>query len=257
MMSAASYTIQLAVFEGPLDLLLTLIERSELDITKVTLAAVTDQYLEYLAGQDHRQLEDLSSFLVIASRLLQIKSEALLPRPPEREPGEEDPGEALARQLVAYKKYKQIAVLLSEREAAGLRTYLRGAPVVLPDPSPDLEGLTLEDLVAAHAELMAAVHSNGQPALDAVVRRPIVHIRDRIRRIIERIRQSGRTSFRSVIQDVRSRVEIVVSFLAVLELIKQGQVRAEQPELFGEIEILPTPAWQADQEVAFDLEFDE
>jgi segregation and condensation protein A len=159
--------------------------------------------------------------------------------------------------LVAYKKYKQIAVLLSEREAAGLRTYLRGAPLVLPDPSPDLEGVSAEALATAYQELVASGRPNGRPALDAVVSRPVVRIRDRIMRIVERIRQAGRTNFRTVIQDVRSRVEIVVSFLAVLELIKQGQVHAEQPELFGDIEIVPTSAWRADQEVAFDLEFEE
>ena len=86
---SAGYTIELPVYQGPLDLLLELIERAELDITRVALAQVTDQYLAYLQQFSEYHLEDLASFLVIASRLLQIKSEALLPRPPVREPGEE------------------------------------------------------------------------------------------------------------------------------------------------------------------------
>ena len=98
----STYTIQLELYQGPLDLLLELIERAELDITKIALAQVTDQYLSYLANLQEHSLEDLASFLVIAARLLQIKSEAMLPRPPVREPGEIDPGEALAQQPVSY-----------------------------------------------------------------------------------------------------------------------------------------------------------
>jgi segregation and condensation protein A len=101
MSDEAAYTVLLPVYEGPLDLLLDLIERAELDITRVSLAQVTDQYLEYLRLIPAHDLADLASFLVVAARLLQIKSEALLPRPPTREPGEEDPGDALARQLMA------------------------------------------------------------------------------------------------------------------------------------------------------------
>jgi segregation and condensation protein A len=253
---ASAYTIQLPVFEGPLDLLLELIERAELDITKVALAKVTDQYLGYLESAPAHNLEDLSSFLVIAARLLQIKSEALLPRPPEREPGEEDPGDALARQLVAYKKYKQIAVLLSERERAGIRTFIRQAPAPLPEPRIDLGPFGIEDLRQALQEL-AAMERPSAALIGNVVARPIVRIRDRIARIVESIRRIGRVTFHSVVQDAHSRVEIVVSFLAMLELVKQHQVEVEQTELFGEIEISPADGWQADQAADFDLEFDE
>ncbi|MGA9532392.1 MAG: segregation/condensation protein A [Anaerolineales bacterium] len=256
MIESVSYTIQLPVFEGPLDLLLELIERAELDITKVALANVTDQYLEYLGSVSKHQLEDLSSFLVIAARLLQIKSEALLPRPPEREPGEEDPGDALARQLVAYKKYKQIAVLLSEREEAGIRTFLRQAPAPLPEPSLDLEGVRIVDLRAALQELAAMERPSGVE-IGNVVAKPVINIRDRISSIVDAIRRIGRITFRSVLKDVHSRVEIVVSFLAMLELVKQRQVDVEQSELFGEIEISPAEGWRADQDVDFELEFEE
>src|SRR3990172_100954 len=115
-----SYTVRLSVYEGPLDLLLDLIERAELDITKIALAQVTDQYLAHLRQVAQRDIADLASFLVVAGRLLQIKSEALLPRPPEREPGEEDPGDALALQLILYRQFKQVAAALAERVAAGL-----------------------------------------------------------------------------------------------------------------------------------------
>src|SRR5512141_2372101 len=102
------YTVTIPVYEGPLDLLLQLIERAELDITAVALAKVTDQYLTYI----HKMqvpADEVSAFLVVAAKLLQIKSEALLPRPPVRKEGEEDPGEALARQLRIYKRFKELS----------------------------------------------------------------------------------------------------------------------------------------------------
>ncbi len=152
MAGEAPYSVLLPVYEGPLDLLLELIERAELDITRVSLAQVTDQYLEYLRLIPAPDLSDLASFLVVAARLLQIKSEALLPRPPTRQPGEEDPGDALARQLIAYKKYKQVAVLLAEREAAGLRSHLRLAPPPATESKLDPTGLSFDSLRRARQQ---------------------------------------------------------------------------------------------------------
>src|SRR3989304_3753693 len=120
-----SYQVTIPVYEGPLDLLLQLIERAELDITKVALAQVTDQYLGHIRQMEELAADDVSAFIVIAARVLQIKSEVLLPRLPVREPGEDDPGEALAWQLITYKKFREIADWLAQRETAGLRTYLR------------------------------------------------------------------------------------------------------------------------------------
>ena len=256
MLPRPTYTIQLPVFEGPLDLLLGLIERAELDITKVALAQVTDQYLEYLRQVQERDIEDLASFLIIAARLIQIKSETLLPRPPIREPGEEDPGDALARQLVAYKKYKQVAVMLSKREAAGLRSYLRLS--TLPpeiDPKLDISELTLDDLHHAMLEVLANIPDS--PAMQQAVAIPKVRLRDKIVAIIQSLHSIGRLSFRNLVNTARSRLEIVVSFLAVLELVKQNQVEAVQEVQFGDIEITPGSDWKADQELDFDLEFEE
>ena len=117
------YSVDTEVFSGPLDLLLDLIQRSELDITKLSLAKVTDQYIYYIEQLQTINAADISEFLVIASKLIQIKSEALLPRPIIRPPDEEDIGEALARQLIIYRKVKQIASWLREREEKGLRRY--------------------------------------------------------------------------------------------------------------------------------------
>lgn len=252
-----TYTIQLPVYEGPLDLLLELIERAELDITKVALASVTDQYIAYLHQAPELELSDLASFLVIAAKLLQIKSEALLPQAPAREPDEEDLGEALARQLIAYKMYKEVAGHLGEREAAGLRSYLRLAPPPKIEPQLDLSGLTADDLYRAMAEVLASKPSG--PSLDSVVAAPKVRIRDQIRLIFEIMRKAGKASFQRLLKKSSSRLEIVVSFLAVLELIKLRRITARQDELFGDIELLPGENWRGggQDESDLELEFDE
>ena len=112
----------------PLDLLLDLIEQAELDITSVSLATVTDQYLASIKNLEKLNADEISAFLVIAAKLLQIKSEALLPRPPTHPTGEEDIGRSLVDQLKLYKRYKEIGVWMNERQQANLRTYLRVAP---------------------------------------------------------------------------------------------------------------------------------
>jgi segregation and condensation protein A len=254
-MLEADYVIQLPVYEGPLDLLLDLIKKAELDITKVALAQVTDQYLAYLSLASQHDLADLSSFLIIAAQLLQIKSEALLPRPPLRDAGEEDPGEALAMQLIAYKKYKQVAELLLERDRNGLRTYLRIASAPQRTPRLDLGDYDLQDLISAYAEILSAMMQT-TPLNDAVAR-PLISIRDRINVIIDELRRKGQTSFRFLLKTSKSRIEIVLSFLAILELVKQRQIQVHQNEGFGEIEITPGVAWEADHRFELDLEFEE
>lgn len=254
-MVETEYKIELAVFEGPLDLLLELITHAELDITKIALAQVTDQYIAYLKHVSEHELGELSNFLVIATRLLLIKSEALLPRPPEREEGEEDPGDALARQLIAYKKYKQVALLLGERESKGVRTYLRLAPSPSVAAQIDLSDYGVNDLFEAFVEVLSAMPKT-EP-LQKVITPPKISIRSIIANIVEQLREKGRTTFRLLLKSTPSRVEIVVSFLAVLELVKQRKVRVHQEKVFGEIEINTGSAWEDDQDLDLDLEFEE
>ncbi|MBN1267686.1 MAG: segregation/condensation protein A [Anaerolineales bacterium] len=250
-----AYTIHLPVYEGPLDLLLSLIENAELDITRIALAAVTDQYLAYMRQMQEVNLENLAAFMVIAARLIQIKSEALLPRPPEREQDEEDPGDALARQLILYRRFKQIAATLEQREALELRNYLRQAPLPYVEPKLDLTGANINDLRSFLLEMLKREHSNHE--LNQSIVPEEVSIRDRIHVIIGSVRKFGRTTFHRVISGARSRLEIAVSFLAMLELIKQRQIAATQENLFGPITIEPGDDWQDDQELVFDLEFEE
>jgi segregation and condensation protein A len=250
---AKSYTVSTPVYEGPLDLLLQLIERAELDITRVALAQVTDQYLAHLrAMRETASADEVSAFLVIAARLVQIKSEALLPIPPTRQPGEEDPGETLAQQLIAYKRYREIATLLAQREAQGLRTHLRLAPPPKIEGTVDLSGLTLADLIAAARGIFAP---DSRPQLRTVVSAPKVTIRDKIKLIASTLRQRGNATFSLLLGNRRTRLDVVVTFLAMLELVKRRLVDITQNGLFGEIDIAASETWDEDSE--FELEFGE
>ena len=194
---AHTYTVATPIYEGPLDLLLQLIERAELDITSLALSQVTDQYLEHLHGLQDRAADEVSAFLVVAAKLLQIKSEALLPRPPLREEGEEDLGEALARQLIAYKRYKQIAIWLAERNDADLRTYLRLAPPPKVEGVLDLNGIDMEDLLAVAQAAFAALDL--RKPLSTVVAAPRVTIREKISLISRFLKLHGLTKFHQLL----------------------------------------------------------
>jgi segregation and condensation protein A len=237
----SNYTIATPVYEGPLDLLLQLIEHAELDITKLSLALVTDQYLAYLHQLTDLEADEVSAFIVIAAKLLQIKSEALLPRPPEREPGEEDPGEALAKQLITYKRYREIASILLQREEAGLRTYLRVAPPPKIEGNIDLTGIAIEDIAAAAQDIFSNLTL--ADALKSVVPPSRISIREKIYLITDSLRKRPNVSFRSLISKEHSRLEIVVTFLAMLELIKRHLVRVSQDGLFGDISLEISEAW--------------
>lgn len=249
------YQVELPVFQGPLDLLLQLIERAELDVTSVALAQVTDQYLEHLRRLPQAALDDLASFLVIAARLLQIKSEALLPQPPLREPGEEDPAEALAKQLLLYRRFKQIAGLLENRESEGLRTYLRLSSAPPIEPKLDLEGVGLEQLRQALLEALGGMRD--RPSLEQVVDTPKVHIHEKLDMVLRSLERRPRVRFKTLLRGAKSKLEIVVSFLAVLELIKWGAVEAQQQAAFGEIVLVRGQRWDERQEGALEVEIEE
>lgn len=246
------YKVQTSVYEGPLDLLLSLIERAEVDITAVSLASVTDQYLAHLQGLDRMIPDEISAFLVIAAKLVQIKSEALLPRPPEREPGEEDPGESLVEQLKLYKRYKEIASWLEERQSNNLRTFLRVAPPPKVEPKLDLSNLTLERLLAA-AESAFAKSQQKEP-LGTIITPPRVTIREKIDLITKTLKNIQRMTFSGLIADKATRVEIVVTFLALLELVKRYRVTARQDVLFGDIEFERSAEWADDEEIEIEFE---
>lgn len=236
-----TFQVKLDEFEGPLDLLLYLIEREELDITRVSLARVTSAYLEYIHVLEQLQVDAVADFLVVAAKLLLIKSEALLPRPPAPKPeGEEDPGDELVRQLLLYKQYKESARTLAEREAAGLRTYVRVAPPPKIEAKLDLSNVTVDMLIKAVRGVLDL--EKPAPPVGTVVKPFTLTIRDQMGLIERILRYRPHISFKRMLRRSRDRIEVIVTFLAVLELLRRRKVDVQQETLFGDIVIVPVEA---------------
>ncbi len=232
------YRVELSVFNGPLDLLLHLIEREELDITAVSLVQVTGQYLDQVRQLGEEQLEGLIDFISIGARLLLIKSRALLPRPlvlPGDEVEEEDPTEALLRQLRAYKRFKTAAQWLDGRQRRGLRTYLRVAPPPQVEGHLDLTGVDVNTLLTALHAVLSRTEVR-ESALSVAQPRTLT-IEDQLRRLRARVGRGRAFLFNDVLINPRDRTEVAVTLLALLELIKRREVSASQSTLFGPIEI--------------------
>lgn len=238
--SQITYTVKLPLFEGPLDLLLHLIEKQQLDITVISLAKVADQFVAYLEAMREVRPEVIVDFLVVAARLLLIKSRWLLPKPPvDDEEDEEDPGEVLARRLREYKRFKKASGFLKERDGQRLRSYVRVAPPPQLETRLDREQLSVEELLAA-LQRLSIVEPELQPVGPIVSRRKVT-VREKIELIQELVRGGEPVPFQRLVGDARSRIEVVVSLWAVLELIKRGRLRARQSQLFGEILLLENP----------------
>ncbi len=232
-----TYQVKLEVFEGPLDLLLSLIRRQELEITAISLAAVTDQYLAYMEQLQEIDPGAVASFLEVAAQLVLIKSRSLLPRPAgdRAEEAEEDPAEVLAQRLREYAQFKEAAQALRSREARGLRAYVRVAPPPELPRRVDFGDVSLEDLLAAVREALDARPS--APPVSEVVEPVTVTIDERIRAIRQALSDGQSVTFRFLLHDCRSRIEIIVTFLGLLELMKAREVAVRQDALFGEITI--------------------
>lgn len=237
------YQISLPAFSGPLDLLLHLIERNELDITAVSLAEVTGQYLAQIESLKEGRLEHLIDFLLIGARLALIKSRALLPQPPvafAEDEAEEDPAEALLRQLRAYRRFKQAAQWLQQRAAQGLRTHLRVAPLVaMPARRLDVSGVTVAALCQATLAALARTESLAESVAMAQPRQ--ITIEGQIKRLRLTLQQQRPFLFHEVLSAPTNRVEVAVTLLAILELVKQREISVTQAALFGPIQIVPTP----------------
>jgi len=233
------YKVKLDVFEGPLDLLLYLIKRDEVDIYEISIERITRQYLEFLDAFRLLNIELAGEFIVMAANLLYIKSRMLLPadqQMAEEDAEEDDPRWELIRQLIEYKKFKEAAGHLREREAAQENLYAR-VPAA-PDLAPDAENLLVEevgifDLIRAFQNVLKR-RTPKEEDLREIFEENFT-VADKIDHVLRLINSGVSLKFEEMFPDQASRTEIVVTFLAMLELIRMKQLRVRQDQHFGEI----------------------
>jgi segregation and condensation protein A len=231
------YTVRLEQFEGPLDLLLHLIKKHEVDLYNIRIATITDQYLAYLKAAQELNLDLAGEFLVMAATLIHLKSRALLPPEEQDELEEEEPldteAELIAR-LLEHERYQKVAAALAARPVLGRDVFRRSVVERSPGefllrPAP----LTMGDLFAALERVLAR---RADSAVHRVAGERLT-IRDGIELVLGRLRRSTRCTFDELFTEDASRNRIIVTFLAILELIKDGAVTAEQGEQYGEIQL--------------------
>ena len=232
--------ISLPVFQGPLDLLLHLIERDDLDITAVSLVVVTDQYLAAIRVGEGFDPQALAEFVAVGAKLIYLKSRALLPKPPALE-GEEADDDDVGRELVEllreYKRFAQVADMLEERQEVGTRIYTRMAPPPAVPEGTGLHDVTMERLRAIMLEVLNK--KPAEPRARAVMARDTtMTLGERLLDFRERLQRRGRFSFRRMMAECKTRIDVVVSFLAVLELIRAGECDAEQDGAWGDIVVV-------------------
>ena len=235
-----AFALRLPVFEGPLELLLHLIEREELDITEVSLVAVTGQYLEHLRRRDRIDLGAVAGFVAVGARLLLLKSRALLPRPeagPDSGDEERDPGDLLEA-LREYRRYRAAAEHLRGLEDERRTAYRRETPPPEVPPGAGLDGVTAGALLALFREALERLPREEPEAGPAP---QTVRLEDRMRRLVRRLAGGAPLRFADLVAAASTRVEVIVDFLAVLELVRAGYAEARQDGAFGEIELAAVP----------------
>ena len=229
-------TLHLSQFDGPLDMLLFLIGKAKINIRDIFVSEVTDQYIQSVQSAPDLDMDDASAFIAMAATLLEIKSRALLPKPPE--PEEEDPEEALIRQLEEYQKFKQIAQDMQGFEKAAALMYQKlPEEYPLPPPTLELTGLTLDGLMAAFARVMAKLNMREEEEAEPAVRRIIrdEYTVPRCTAHILRRLKKGPVHFEELFSEHPTRDEVVTLFLALLELLRLGRVEAAQAGVYGDI----------------------
>ena len=236
-----AYVVSLSQFEGPLDLLLHLISKAKVDIKDIFVSEITEQYLASLDGIDELDMDVASEFLTMAATLLEIKSRALLPRPPkEEEEGEESPEQALIRRLEEYKLYKESAGRMKEFEQAAMQVFSKlPEEYPLPPQPVELTGLSLDGLVRALERIIARQTQQADPGrVFRSITRDKFTIEQCVFNLTARLRK-GPVLFTDMLSQQVTRDEIVSYFMAMLELLKLGKLHAQQENVFDDILILP------------------
>lgn len=246
-----TYKVRLEIFEGPLDLLLYLVKQSHLEITQIPIAQITDQYLKYLELMQALDLDIAGDFLVMAATLMQIKSRSLLPpetlTPEEAE--EPDPTQELIRRLQEYQRFKEAAELLGMMEKSRLVQLNRpvppeGAPVTQTE---ELKEASLFDLLNAFSQFMQGQIS--REMIHEIIRDEFT-VEEKVAALRQMVRERGRLSVTELFGAARSKLEVIATFLGLLELIRLKEAQVQQSQLFGEILIVHNPVSSRESRIA-------
>ena len=253
-------SVKLNVFEGPLDLLLHLIDKNKIDIYDIPIVEITDQYMEYLHSMEKEDLGIMSEFLVMAATLLDIKCKMLLPKEVNEEGEEEDPRAELVQKLLEYKMYKYMSYELRDRlgDAAGVYYRKQDLPEEVlqytppSDPQELLRGLTLERMSAIYQALIRRQENKIDPIRSKFgrIEKEEISLSDKLLEMKEYAKAHRKFSFRRLMENQHSKIQLIVTFLAILELMKMGHVHAEQEELFDDIhvEVITDPdTWKSNE----------
>lgn len=239
-------TVKLQVFEGPLDLLLHLLDKNKVNIYDIPIVEITRQYMEYIQEMRKHDLNVVSEFLVMAATLLDIKSKMLLPKQ-ESEEEEEDPRAELVQQLLEYKMYKCISYELKDRQMDAKKVLFK-VPTIPPEVAAyeepiDLEKLVADTTLAKLNEIFQSMMKRQVDKIDPVrskfgkIEKEEVSLADTMQHLEEYARNHQRFSFRNLLESKNSKMEIIVNFLAILELMKLGKINITQDGIFDDIRI--------------------
>ena len=239
--------VKLQVFEGPLDLLLHLLDKNKVNIYDIPIVTITEQYMEYIAEMKRQDLDVLSEFLVMAATLLDIKSKMLLPKTEEEEEEEEDPRNELVQQLLEYKMYKCMAYELKDRQMDAERLMFK-APTIPDEVLAFEEPINMEELVADVTltqlnEIFKNIMKKQVDKVDPIrskfgkITKEEVSVEDKMSFLEDYAREHRHFSFRGLLEAQSSKVEIIVTFLAILELMKVGKINISQEKIFDDIKI--------------------
>lgn len=236
------YEVKLETFEGPLDLLLHLINQYEIDIYDIPVAQITQQYMDYIHTMQHLELNIASEYLVMASTLLAIKSHMLLPKQEfEEEEAEdaymEDPREELMQRLIEYRKYKEAAETLKEKEAADQQVYTRSPTVFdfkdIPTENVNSGNASIFDMISALKKMMQ--RNQWKEPKDTVIQRIDIPIEKRMEEVLQQVRGSENGVLFNALFPAPTKPYIVTTFVAILELMKKRQIYATQEQHFEEL----------------------
>ncbi|MDD6000261.1 MAG: segregation/condensation protein A [Lachnospiraceae bacterium] len=238
---------KLNVFEGPLDLLLHLIEKNKVDIYDIPIVTITEQYLAYVSEMQEQDMDVMSEFLVMAGTLLQIKSKMLLPREETEEEEEEDPRAELVRRLLEYKMYKYAALELKDMELDASHNLYKKPTIPKEveeyreevDPAELVDGLTLSKLNDIFQSIMRKQVDKIDPIRSkfGTIEKEEINIEERMVQIREEVRGLKGINFRTLLETQPTRMNIIITFMSILELMKVGAITIRQEETFGEIVI--------------------